>query len=225
MPAIILLTPGGSISVASRTISFFASSVANAATITLASGIQAGDIIILWDHPISPTALPTLVVPTGFTQAGSIFNSVASGSGFFSRGVISYKLANGGEGGSAITGMSSDSDQKKVAMVFRPNFTPTTLTSLSVNGEMTTGNPALQTVSSGSGAAPLIVFGFYGQTVNTISTRTFSPSEDAEITNGTATFFAKYKIYNGGASLSNHSVDMPDAGDLNALQSFYLEAA
>jgi hypothetical protein len=227
MPAIVFLAPRG-IPVSSRTLNFVASATSSATSITLPAGIQAGDIIVLWDKAASLTATPTTIIPTGFTSVGNIFNSVASSLGYFTRSIMSYKIANGSEGGSSIAGMSADSFVHKIAMVFRPNFTPSAATPKSVGGEVTVNNPASQTVSASFGTVPLIIFGFYGQTNNAISPRTFSPSEDGEISNSAvpgSTCFAKYKIYNGAAAPANHSVDMDDEGDLNILQSFYLEVA
>jgi len=223
MPAIVFLAPRG-IPVSSRTLSFVASATSSATSITLPAGIQAGDIIALWDKAASINATPTTIIPTGFTSVGNIFNSVPSSLTYLARSIMSYKIASGSEGGASIAGMSSDGIVHKIAMVFRPNFTPSTATPKSVGGEVTVNNPASQTVSASSGTVPLIVFGFYGQTNNAISPRTFSPSEDGEISTSTICF-AKYKIYNGAATPANHSVDMDDEGDLNILQSFYLEIA
>lgn len=221
MPAIILLSPQ-SIPAASHVIDFFASSTsASGSSVTLPAGIAAGDLIVVFNKAVAGFGgVPSTVVPTGFT---SIINTSASGSpaGNDARCIASYKLANGSEGGSSVAGMSGSF----IALIFRPNFTASAITPKSTAGEITSGNPALQTVTSGTGTVPLIVFGFYGQSINSITTRTFSPAADAEVAAGSNLTFAKYKIYNAGASSSNHSVDMNDDGDFNMLQSFYLEAA
>lgn len=230
MPAILFVSAAASVPTASKTLTFVASATVNAENITLPSSIEAGDIIVLFDKPMGGTVTPTLVIPTGFTSISDTTDSVApSTAGYYGRITVSYKKANGSEAGSSITGMLGDSTNpaRKMALVFRPNFTIATLTPASVHAEISHGNPSSQTVTSGSGAAPLIVFGFYGQSIDAISPRTFSPAEDAEISVPASTnvTFVKYKIYNGADTPANHSVDMDDEGDLNLLQSFYLQAA
>lgn len=190
------------------------SSSSSSSTIVIPGNIQAGDIIVLTDKAAGTTGIPTTVVPTGFT---SIINS----SGGTARLISSYKIANGTESGTTITGMNGASSNRKALVVLRPDAPATSVTAFSTAGQVTDGNPTLQTVTAGSGTPALVVFGVYGTDSTAIAPRTFSPAPDAEITPATNHYLA-YKIYN--ADPVNTSVDMDDEGLDNCLQSFYIQA-
>jgi hypothetical protein len=92
---------------------------------------------------------------------------------------------------------------------------------------MTNSAPTNQTVTAGSGSAPLIVFGCYGATTS-IATRTFSTTADEELNaNGAGPgepfIYLNYKIYN--SSPANTTIGMNEEGDDNGLQSFYMECS
>lgn len=190
------------------------SSSSSSSTIVIPGNIQAGDIIVLTDKAAGTTGIPTTVVPTGFT---SIINS----SGGTARLISSYKIADGTESGTTITGMNGASSNRKALVVLRPDAPATSVTAFSTAGQVTDGNPTLQTVTAGSGTPALVVFGVYGTDSTAIAPRTFSPAPDAEITPATNHYLA-YKIYN--ADPVNTSVDMDDEGLDNCLQSFYIQA-
>jgi hypothetical protein len=180
-----------------------------AATITVPAGVQGGDLLVLLDNALGAT-VPATVIPTGFTSIGNIND------GGQARQILSYKIADGSEASTSITGMDSTSETKAL-YVFRGDAPITSASPASVNGEATTGNPVSQTVTSGSGLAPLIVIGGYGANV-AVSPRTMSPAKDGEINPSTVMYLA-YKIYN--LSPSDVSVDMDDEG-INYLQSCYI---
>lgn len=184
------------------------------ATITAPASINAGDLIVLIDYAINATGLPTEVVPSGFTS----ISSVSSGK---TRCILSYKKADGTEGSSSITGMSSNINvMYKVIVTFRGDVAATTITSNDPDGEATTGNPTAQTVTASGGSSPLVVIGGYASN-NNVNPRTMSPAKDGEVGSSTVAYIA-WKIYN--SSPADVSVDMDDEGSaVHCLTSCYIE--
>lgn len=197
-------------------ISFFGSSTAagNAGTtsITAPSSILPGDLMVLSNTSSAGSA--AAVVPSGFTQVNT---GIVGGT----RMVTSYKIADGTEGGSSLTGMTADTSWQACLYVFRGNVAIKTITAASVNGEATAGDPVTQTVTASGGTPPLVVFGTYRG--STPAARSFSPAADGSIANGApfaGTLSLAYKIYN--TSPADVSIDMTDEGIANLMQSFYL---
>jgi hypothetical protein len=193
------------------------SSTSSSTTINAPATVNAGDLLVMWDfsrgNPAPADVVPNLftrITPNTFTLAGD------------HRAVASYKIADGTEDGAAITGMTvGASGGYKAMYLFRGDKPIVSVTPGSVANESTTGNPAAQTVASGSGLAPLIVFGCYG-TSGTVNPRTFTvaavDAKDGEITPNVRCYLA-YKIYM--SSPADVVVDMDDEGS-NGLGSFYL---
>src|SRR3990167_4739618 len=71
-------------------ITFVASAVANAATIVIPAGAQAGDVAVLCDyaHFTGGTTAPTTVVPTDWTSLVNSLEEVSQGT----RHISSYKI-------------------------------------------------------------------------------------------------------------------------------------
>jgi hypothetical protein len=193
-----------------------ATATSSATTITVPDGVQAGDVILLVDKPgDTDGSLPVLVVPTDFTTISSLAD------GFVARQVCSYKIANGTEGLSVLTGMAGQNNVRKSLLIIRPSAPATAVTIGSLNGEGTGGDPTLQTVTASGGTPALIVIAAYGNGLTgSITPRTFSPAPDGEITPATNQFLA-WKIYNQDPV--NVSVDMEDEGTSNTLASFYMQ--
>jgi hypothetical protein len=191
------------------------------AAFTLPVGIQAGDLIVVWDVATG-ASLPFTALPTDFTPIANVTISTT-------RCILSYKIAVGGESGASVNGMDGSSGEAKAVYVFRGDIPITAVNVQSVNSQATDGNPTGQTVTASGGAAPLIVIGSYAVfTVGgTVNPRTFSPAKDGEIsvTNFIGGFggdmWLAYKIYN--SSPADVSVDMDDEGDRNTLVSCYIE--
>lgn len=185
------------------------------ATLTVPSGVRAGDLLVFLDR-VSTTGLPTSVVPSGFTTA------VTSNDATNVRMITSYKIANGTEGGTNITGMTpGDFEDGKALLVFRGNKPIRTASLLDAAGEVTNGNPASQVVNASGGAAPLIVIAGYASNT-AVNPRTFTPTKDGEVNPDTLLYLA-YKIYNSGPA--DVTVDIDDEGNGNGLQSFYIACA
>jgi len=113
----------------------------------------------------------------------------------------------------------------KIILVFRPDTTPSSVTVNSLNNYADAGvltNPANQTITSGSGTAPLVALALYQQTdAGSITTRSFSPAADGEVNNGTINYI-KYKIYNSAPS--DITVGMTSTtGTARGLASYYLQ--
>ena len=113
-----------------------------------------------------------------------------------------------------------------IILVFRPNTTPSSVTVNSLNNYADEGvltSPANQTITSGSGTTPLIALALYQQTgAGTITTRSFSPAQDGEVSGPIHVSYIKYKIYN--SSPSDITVGMTSTtGTARGLASFYLQ--
>jgi hypothetical protein len=120
-----------------------------------------------------------------------------------------------------------------VMLVFRGNTPANSITVLDVGSEITTGNPAAQTVTAASGVPPFVVIGAYGcGPSGLVNPRTFtvggSPAKDGELNafaDGAYTdtdAWLAWKIYN--ASPADVVVDMDDEST-NALISAYFQMA
>lgn len=218
------LASGDSTSVANASLailSFIDSVEENASSLTAMSGINAGDLLVWYDW----TYEGTLVVPSGFTQIGStLVGDILA--------VTAYKIASGSEGGVSIAGMSdpSDSIEHKFLLQFRAETIINSIAVQDVAQQLTNDNPTSQTCNASGGSVPLVVIGTYSAIgADIVSPRTFSTTEDAEISIVTddgffiASSYVKYKIYN--SSPDDTSIDMDDENFSNTLQSFYLEAA
>lgn len=200
------------------------SATSTGTNITAPSGIQAGDLIVLYDCATAAIGSVTEVTPTDFNSIAAI------AVGTNARAVASWKLALGTEGSSSITGMAAAGagSTTKVMYVFRGDIPASLITVASTNSQGTSGNPTAQTVTSSSGVAPLVILGFYAARDDiTISPRTFTVggvgAKDAELeSNGTfGDTWVAYKIYN--SSPQNASIDMDDEGSANLLVSCYIQ--
>jgi hypothetical protein len=198
-------------------VTFVASAGSSGTTITIPADAQAGDVAILFDVAINTTfnaTPPTDVVPTNWT-------GIITSSGTITRARISRKILTAGEPGSSVTGMNGSSSDDKVMLVFR-NLSP--ITSVSAEDwavEITTGNPASQTVNASGETAPLIVFGMAFIADGTGAFSTQSPAFDATVANGDSDLLVGYKIYE--SSPADHTIDMNDLGNINVLASGFLE--
>jgi hypothetical protein len=197
-----------------QVLSFFDSATSVSATITVPSGIRAGDLLVLHDWCLQNGSPPASVVPAGFTSVvdnGSVNTNI--------RHIISYKISDGTEGGTTLTGMNATNEAKSL-LVFRGTLpiqsaTPSVWTSVNV-----LSNPAPQDIFAAGVATPVVLIGCYTSS-GVIGLKTFTPTEDAEISAAT-THYTKYKIYNSAPQDVN--IDMGDTGS-NALAGGYFICA
>ena len=196
------------------TLSFLASATSTGSAITVPATVQAGDLMIYFDFA-TQLGTPTTVTPSGFTLIGS------SLAGTVSRSNLSYKIANGTEASTNITGMNGATTNNKIMLVFRGSSPIASATPASVAAQYTTGDPTAQVVTSSGGTPPLVVVGQWALESGAIDPRTFSPTEDGEVGNGTV-HYAKYLIQN--TAPVDVTVDTDDNGN-NHLRSCYLQCA
>lgn len=195
-----------------ETLLFIASVSDDAASLTAMSDIRAGDLLVWYDWTLGGG----LVVPSGFTQIGNTLAGSAVA-------VTAYKIADGSESGATISGMSGGLAQHKFLLQFRAEGSISNVAVQDVAQQITNGNPSSQTCNASGGTVPLVVIGTYSSSGD-VSSRTFSPSADAEISQFSGfgiSSYVKYKVYN--SSPSDTTIDSGDDGDDNTLQSFYLE--
>lgn len=188
-----------------------------AATITAPDDIIAGDMLVMADFTFGAYSPPAAVTPAGWT------NIINLAVGTKSRGMVHYKLANGSEASSVITGMNGATGfTSKVIATFRGNI-PATLLTISgvVNSQATTGDPTAQNVAASGGLPPLVVLGFYMASA-AVDPRTMSPAKDGEVAPSDNGNWIAWKIYN--TAPANVSVDMADEGE-NILGSTYIQMA
>ena len=184
---------------------FLASSESAAsAGITIPADAQPGDVAVLVDSGLAQDS-----TPSGWTRI-SLAEAI---SGFFLylSTTISYRVLQSGDAGSTVTART---DTRKLLLVFRPDRPASSVAVGSLNSQGTFSDPAQQTVSASSGAAPLVVLAVY-RAPSTLSSLTFSPAQDGEVTQSDR-MAVRYKI-----AAVDLTVDMPDI-DYQTLQSFYL---
>ena len=200
-------------SVSENTMSLFASSTSDAASITIPSGVTTGDTVVLIDQAISGTTTPTLVTPAGFTALSS------QSGGSFGRIGVSYKvIVDPADAGTSITGMNSTTN-KKIILVFRGSRGYSVNRSVRVGGTtLTTSTPAAVTAESGSifsdgyaDGVPIIIGVFYGSSgISTSTDITFSGASFVEGPDNT--FWAGYKIYSQTTTSFSDTISMLDRG-------------
>jgi hypothetical protein len=193
-------------------LTFVASAVSNANTITIPAGAQAGDLAVLFDKPVGTVSGSD--PPTNWTSI--------LGAGGTNGLAVSRKLLVGGDPGASVTGITGSGNSNKVMFVFRPDAPITTVTASTWGQQITANNPTPQTVSASGQPTPLVVFGGAGVTSGTAAFSTASPAFDSTVANAAGLVIAGYKIYN--SSPADHSIDMNDLGN-NALVSGYLRVA
>lgn len=176
----------------------------SSSSITVPSAALAGDLAVLLDRA-GGLSIPSTVVPSGWA---SISNVSRSSGGLGVRQIMSYCSVVSGGGGQSITGMSSISNSKVIA-VFRPSA-PVTYSVQSKNDHTPQDTaPTTQTVSAQP--LPYVILAGFGTTG--------TPSWPNAWYDGTRTgnkICLGYKIPVEG---SNQSISASDLGNSNTLQS------
>lgn len=189
------------------------STSSSGATITLPSGIATSDLIVLLQGGQSGSNPPTLVTPAGYTSLGNYSSGTTN-----QQIAAAYKISSGSDSGAVLTGING-TNNRKIALVFRPSVAPSSISTGTYHGISTNGDPSSQTITLSGVTVPAIGIATYMNETGTPTT-TFSPTEDATITlTGALNFIVKYKIMNNDQS--DITVDMNDV-NLNSMQSFYV---
>lgn len=106
----------------SKSFTFVGSSTSSSSTISLPAFSDVGDFAILFDCSYNNSAVTvTSVIPTSWSAISFSFDFSVLGIDSM-RCVISCKILTSGDLSSSIVGMD-DFDDKKILLVFRPNFT------------------------------------------------------------------------------------------------------
>lgn len=190
------------------------SSTSSSSTITAPSDLRMGDLLLLFDCASTSLSPPSAVTPSGWTQ-------VDTQAGTSMRDSMCYKIADGSEASSSITGMNGGYSNRKLLAVFRCNVPIVGVSISTVSKTITASNPASQSVTASSGTAPLIVIASWSDQIdsNDISPRTQSPTM-TEISNTTHQYIGWIGYT---SSPSDQSFDMDDEGADNALMGFYMQ--
>lgn len=180
-----------------------------------ASGsIAAGDICLIHNVGRTVGSVPASVTPSGFTllrSAGSLELRMN----------LSAKILSGSE--TTVTGISAGSWETWGVLVVRPSHPVSSwLDNDTGNNDISSSDPAGQTITVSTGTAPILAFAVFGNR-GSPSLSTASMTSFASPTNVFGDSQAAYfKIFNPGDNLSNISVDMSDGGGANAMQSGWL---
>jgi hypothetical protein len=198
----------------------------NLSTVTLPADINAGDLLIFLDLDVRAAPAPASTTPAGWEPLLTYGGDVTT-SGFQDRLDVSYRIADGTEGGTSLGGHSGGTGNDKLVVTFRPDTAITSVIGTDSGGENTSGNPAAVAVNAGSETAPLLALGFYATASAVINPRTFtvagSPAKDGEASNVDQNLWLAWKIYI--SSPANVSVDMDDEGNLNIIAGGILEVS
>lgn len=187
------------------TITFITSAVASGVgQITAPSGIQAGDLLIIYHAGDRGPGNPAAVTPAGFTLA---ITTTANWGKFFTRASLHYKVATGAESGVIFNTILGDDlinpvDDRAIFLVFRLSTVATSIVIGDVEGFSPTSIPFTRNILSGAGIAPLIAFtGFLinsNQDGAAVTDCTLSPIPDNRISTASNSndLSAVWKIYN-----------------------------
>jgi hypothetical protein len=150
----------------------------NSSSSTAPLGIQAGDLIIFSDLRAANANGNTSRIPTGFTSLIQRNQSFfGSNDNITTRANVSYKIADGSEGGSTLLGQNSGN---KLCIVLRGNFPITSVTASGWTGAGGSSNgTSTLDIDGAEGEAPLlIVSAGYDSLGNFSHNATPSPSEE-----------------------------------------------
>jgi len=179
--------------------------------------VQDGDVAVLFDgaRDGGSSSIPADVTPADFTQVNTI-GHMPSTNGY--RTSIAYKICDGSETGD-ITGLDGNSLERKALLIFRGNVPITGVTVQDTDAVAAAADPAAQTITSGSGAVPLVALSLHWQYTSvqgqSMTANTGSVASGTYLT-------ARYKIYD--ASPANVTVDQSmGTAAQNHLHSCYLE--
>jgi hypothetical protein len=170
------------------------------AQITIPAGAQAGDWCVIACASIADTT----TAPSGYTE---LMNDVGLAA------IYAKKLVAGEPGSDVTVFDGATSSNRTIAAVFRPVGRITSFAAGEVFDTDTDANTAV---------TPAIAVVQYWCVNADVSPRTASPAMD-EVNGADGHHYLKYKIYARGSTPVDHSVDMDDEGNVNVLQSGFVE--
>ena len=185
--------------------------ISDSTTITCPASISSGDLLLFVDH--NGLNNPTLVTPTGWTL-------IATTADAFDTNGLFWKIADGTESSSTITGMSNAYGGKAIIQ-FRANDSQA-ITSFSIDGVVSTitdGDPGQQTVAASGGTIPVVGIALFITEATQVDPRTTSITPDQEIVADQSVYI---HIYQQTSSPADYTFDMADDGYSNSLIGCYL---
>jgi hypothetical protein len=181
--------------VTSNTISLFASAISDTSTITVPSGVEAGDFMVLFDIAFNTSTTPTLVTPSGFT-------TIEDGNGVNGRINTSRKqVLSSADAGTTLTGMNGNSSNNKILLVFRGTSGYGFDSSSFGNADTSITAAALSATSIGDAAIDSYQQGITVTACAFYGSGGITPGTDIAFTGATFVqgvsnvFYAGYKIY------------------------------
>lgn len=205
-------------------------------SIVVPSGVQEGDLILFANMAIK-TSVVTPTVPAGFTkvlpvtQGGVAFGPInISGTDYYFHYAIGYKIAVGTEGGTSLASMSFTGSVNPgsalAVMVFRGNRKITGVTRNDDFFEGAIDGVLSETITSGSGAVPLLAVGLYANlstSFSSLSQRAMTPDADDETIFGASNHAVRWKFFSQNSAPANVSCSMASAAQTRILATLYLE--
>lgn len=181
--------------------------------------VQAGDVAFIFHTSGGSSSLPAAVVPTGFTQT----QTTTGGTTFQTRAILGYRLCDGTESGTTITGMTFQSIGTMFLIVYRGNVPATKIMSPVAGAtiQITDAVPTSRTLTMSGYTGPFLGLAFYGSSAaQTTGARTSSVTETREIAAGTNNFV---KCFEGSPTVSfaNSTISMTDSGTNILAQNFF----
>lgn len=171
-----------------NSMTLFGQVTAEANQVTVPAGVERGDLLVMFHAANRANNTGDVEAPAGFTLLTSREWIWMSGNYFFTG--VSYKIADGTESGTQITGQTSANNVwEKGLFIFRPNVPIKSVTTGGWSDQVvggTNGNSTEQnnlTITSSSAVTPSFVVAFYwniSRTRASAGQTVFSTTEDAE---------------------------------------------
>ena len=208
------------------TISYISSVTSTTSTITAMSNINSGDLLVFFGFSFNnEVSIPNNVTPSGFTLISNHSDSYDPES--YGRWVAYYKIANGTEDGSTLTGMSAYLDRKQLIQ-FRANSPISTVTPLDVTTVASSNTSISNVIYSEDTKLPSIIMAFYGTQFypeGTPSITYSGESPTATISDTANRVLSKFTTKNVGESINNvnTSIYNNSNAEISGLIGFYLQ--
>lgn len=200
--------PQGSVSF-SALLGVYGSDQSQSQTITIPAGTPQGALIVIFDYSSISGLDPSAVTPSGYTKFVDLLANQR-------RMTFLYKVADGTEGGVAVSLMAGASLEKKV-VVFSTGKTSPTITISTPATEQTNGDPSAQVVSASAGTGSTVVIcGMASQNVFTYT----STESMTELYTSRDWVKMLYRITG-----ADNTFNMSDGGTDNKCASFYISVS
>jgi hypothetical protein len=193
---------------------FVASATSTTGSIVVPAAAQAGDFAVLIDCGMKDGGVPGDFSITGWTATALNFTFNSTGSFVDQRTKCFYRVLIATDPGTSVAGQDLTTDAK-VMLVFRPTHVVSAVTPAANVNSASDTNPASVSIVMAGQTPPVIGVAFW-KSSGTVSPRTMSPAMDAEVQIATSSY-CQYIIYNTGETPANHTADIDDEGNSNAV--------